>query len=218
MTITRIDIFNKVNFYLKRENKFFSSTDINTVINRDAFRRIAEDINYPRTSYSTYLTSGQYIVSTPIDFIKVDQNSKLTYQYTSNTVTTGEARELRDIGIQNVLTATPGIPENYFMEDEFGIGLYPPSTSGILVIPYVNRPSALSSDADTNELTERCYMAAVFWTTSDLLSADSDERSAIYMQMYNNEITRLKKQYNEMYEISRDLYPHESYTRPSGWR
>jgi hypothetical protein len=80
MPITRLDIFNNVNFFLKKENKFFTSSDVLTIINRDAFRRIAEDVMYPRASYSGALTSGAYLISTPADFIKIANNANITFK------------------------------------------------------------------------------------------------------------------------------------------
>ncbi len=217
MTITRADIWNEINFQLKKENKFFTSSDIHRVINQVAVRRIAEDISYPRTNFSAYVTSGQYLLSAPSDFIKVDQNSWVTYESISGTISKLHPKELRKIGTDNVLTATPGTPENYFMQDEATFGLYPPSTSGCVVIPYVYRPTDLSSDTSGNQITERCFMAIVYKSCEHLLAADSDTRSLFFEKKYDVEIKRLKGQYNEMLEITRDMSPHVGYTRrPQG--
>ena len=217
MSITRLDIWNEINFQLKKENKFFTSSDIHRTINQVANRRVAEDVSYPRTSFSTYVTSGQYLISAPGDFIKVDQNSWVTYESTSGNVTKLKPRELRDIGTDNVLTATPGTPGNYFMQNEATFGVYPPSTSGCVVIPYVYRPTDLSSDTSGNQITERCYMAIVYKSCESLLAADSDTRSLFFEKKYEYEVKRLRGQYNEMLEITRDAKPHKDYVRrPQG--
>lgn len=211
MAITMQWIFDRVNFLLKKENKFFTSSDLINMIGTDSFRAIAVDIGYPRGDFSTYMTSGQYLLSTPADFVKVDENSRVTYQHTSNVVVTLAPEELREIGPEQVLTATPGVPENYFMKSETQFGVYPPSTSGCLVIPYVKRPTMLSSPTDTNELTERCYNAAAYWTVGQCLLADSDERAVAFNKMYDREIIRLKGEYNQMYEVERHMKPHPEY-------
>jgi len=97
------------------------------------------------------------------------------------------------------------------MESESVIGVYPPSISGCIVIPYIKVPQTLAVDTDTNELTEKCYQAAVYWTVWQCMLTDSDERSAIYENLYNGEISRLKRRYGEMFEEDSDLVPHESY-------
>lgn len=210
--IDRQYIFNKVNFFLKKENKFFSSSDVNMIIGVDSFRRIATEINYPKSNYEATLTSGSWVVSAPIDFIRVDRNSDVTY-YNGTTVNKLTPKQLFDIGRENVLDAVPSTPENYFMESEAKIGIYPPCTSGMVVIPYVKEPVVLSSDGDTNELTERCYMASVYWTVSECMIADSDERVIGYKQMYDTEIKRLKDEYRRIYEIPQDLKPHRDYRK-----
>jgi len=218
MAINRLSIWNEVNFQLKKENKFFTSSDILRTINDIAMRRVAEDVSYPRTSYSTYMTSGQYIVSSPIDFIKVDQNSWVTYESTSGNISKLKPKELREIGTENVLTAKPAtVPQNYFMQNENLFGVYPPSTSGCIVIPYVHRPTDLSGDADVNEITERSFLAVVYKSCEHLMAADSDERSLFYKNEYDGEIKRLKGQYNSMMEITRDMKPSKDYAkRPQG--
>lgn len=218
MTITRKDIFDKVNFFCKKENRFFASSDLLTIINRDAMKRIAEDVMYPKANYSGYLSSGTYLVSAPVDFLKVDSNSQIVFQdYTG--VHKLYPKEKQDIGYDSILTSisTPTSPTEYYMETESIIGIYPPCTSGNFVIPYVKRPTALSSDADTNEITERCYMAAVYWTLTECMIADTDERSIFYEQKYQTEIARLKDQYRRGFEITRDYRPNKDYVkRPSG--
>ncbi|HEY6022211.1 MAG TPA: hypothetical protein VIY48_20790 [Candidatus Paceibacterota bacterium] len=211
MTVTYRDIWDKVSFYTKSEHKFFTSAEINSIITEDAFNRIAEEVGYPKANYSSYLTSGEWSVSSPSDFIKVDQDSQVTYKDATNTAVLTPTEQFA-IGRDNILTATPGTPEHYFLESDTKIGIYPPSTSGCVVIPYVKRPTVMSSgDISTNELTERCYMAAVYWTVSELLIKDSDERASLFLDKYNAEIERLKSQYNMMLEIRRDMKPHKSY-------
>jgi len=212
MAIDRNYIYEKTMFYLKKESKFFTSAEVVSIISTDAFRRIAEEIGYPKTSHSSTLTSGAWVVSSPIDFVKIDTNLQATY---SDGITTVDLKpkEQWNIGRSAVLTATPGVPQYYFMETENKIGINPPSytTSGVVAIPYVKVPTTLSSGGSTNELTEKCYMAAVYWTVSECLLKDSDERSQAFREMYNNEISRLKSQYNMMFDIRRDLKPHQDY-------
>jgi hypothetical protein len=210
--ITRSDIFNKVSWFLKKENKFFSSSDVLTIINRDAFRQIAKEVMYPRTTYSGYLTSGSYNISTPVDFIKVDSNANVVFQDGAGTRDL-YPKDKHEIGLAEIYTATPGVPGQYYMENESKIGIYPPCTSGNFVIPYVKRPTDLSSDSDTNELTERCYMAAVYWTVGECMLTDSDERFQGFRQLYDKEIRDLKDQYRRMLEIPKDIRPNRRYTR-----
>ncbi len=209
---TRKNIFDKVNFYLKQENKFFTSSEIHLSIN-DAFRRIAEDIDYPKTNYSSYMTSGQWSVSTPADFLKIDKNSQITYESTSGSVNILKSKLQTDIGRDYIMTKSPSIPESYFEESESKIGVYPSSTSGCLVIPYVKAPTALSSDTDTNELTENCYMAAVWWGVAECMLKDSDPRAQGFIGLYTGEITRLKRRYGSRFEQSFNLEPHPSYIK-----
>jgi len=211
MAIDRHYIFDKVNFFLKKENKFFTSSELHMTIGVDSFRRIGEELNYPKTNYSSIIASGEYQISTPSDFIKIDQNHELTVEL-SSTIYTLEPKTSKLIGRQNILDPTNAIPQNYYMETESLIGLYPPgNTSMIVVIPYVKYATALSSDTDTNELTENCYMAAVYWTVGECMLKDNDERFATYMQLYDREILRLKSKYGEMFEEDKDLMPDDRY-------
>lgn len=210
MAITRKNIFDKINFYLKQENKFFTSNEIHLSIN-DAFRRIAEDIDYPKTNYSTYMTSGQWSVSTPADFLKLDKNSQITYESTSGSYAVLDNKLQTDIGRDNIFTIAPGVPQYYFEESESKIGIHPPSTSGCIVIPYVKAPTDLSSDAATNELTENCYMASVWWVTAECMLKDSDPRAQGFTGLYTGEITRLKRRFGVRQEQSHNFKPHPSY-------
>ena len=217
MTITYKNVFDKVMVYLKNEGKFFTSSEVKTIINQDAFNRIAEEVKFPKTNFSSYLASGEWQVSTPANFICVDPNSQVTYKDGSNTYRVTPKNQV-EIGRENVLTATPGTPERYFMDNDTLIGIYPPSTSGCIVVPYVHRPTVMSSDTDSNELTERCYMAAVYFTVAECFNKDSDERAEKYDSKFWSEINRLKGQYNLMYEIRRDVFPHRDYVGKMGAR
>lgn len=217
MTVTYRDIWDKASFYLKKEHKFFTSSEVKSIITEDAFNRIAEEVGYPKYNYSSYLTSGEWVVSSPSNFIKVDSNSQVTFKDANNTYRL-KPKEQGEIGRENILTATPSTPSNYFLESDTKIGIHPPCTSGCVVIPYVARPSwssglALVDDTSTNELTERCYMAAVYWTVSECLIKDSDERASLFLDKYHSEISRLKSQYNMMLEIRKDLKPHQDYVK-----
>jgi len=213
MPIDRRYIFNKVNFLLKQENKFFTSSEIHMLIGVDSFRRIAEDINYPKTNFSSYVASGVWSVSSPSDFIKVDATSEVTFQDSSDTYKL-DPEIKTNIGRANILTATPGTPSNYFMESESKIGIYPPSTSGCIVVPYVSHPTSLSSDTDTNELTEQAYMAAAYWTVHECFLKDNDEkRAGKYEIKYLGEIKRLNKRFGDLYEVPHDIQPDEDYTQ-----
>ena len=52
----------------------------------------------------------------------------------------------------------------------------------------------------------------------DEIVLDSDARAGVYMGMYNNEIKRLKAQYNQMYEVTRDIFPATNYLGRIGGR
>jgi hypothetical protein len=215
MAITLGDIFNEINFFIKKENRFFASSDILRIINRTAFPRIAEELMYPKTVVSGFLSSGQYLISTPADFIKIDENSEMLF--TDNTPTRNLLpTEKHEIGFAEILTATPGNPGKYYMESETLIGVYPPCTSGNYVIPYVKMPTGISSATDTNELTERCFMAAVYYTLSECMLTDNDEKAVFYNQKYDMEIKRLKDQYRLKFEITKDMKPHNKYVGPMG--
>ena len=210
MSINRGYIFNKVSFLLKKEMKFFTSSDVQMTIGVDSFRRIAEDIEYPKSNYSGTVNSGLWTVPMPADFIKVDRAKDIVFA-DSTGIRKIRPQDQRNIGRDQVLSATPGSPENYFMEDQVTIGLYPPSTSGIIIVPYVSLPTSLSGDADANELTERCYMASVYWTVAECMLKDSDEKYAIYMTKYDKEIQRLRSNYGDMFDENKDFQPDQGY-------
>lgn len=212
MAITFKYMFDKSMFFLKNESKFFTSADVKNMLAIDSFKRISEEIGYPKGTHTVYLTSGSWIVSAPIDFIKVDVNSDVTY-YNGSSITKVKPKEQSEIGRAEILGANPSIPTNYFLESETKIGFYPPSTSGQVLIPYVKHPTIMSSDTDTNELSERCYMAAIYWTVSECLMRDKDERASGFREMYHNEVNRLKTQYNMMLDIKKHMYPHRDYLR-----
>jgi hypothetical protein len=215
MPIDKRYIFNKTMFYLKKESKFFTSSDVSMIIGVDAFRRIAENIDYPKSNFSTFIASGVWTVTMPSDFLKVDQNKDVVFQNATNTYKV-EPKYQKDIG-RHIILQPPGsqIPQNYFMEDHTTVGLYPPSTSGIIVVPYVSIPTSLSTDTDTNQLTETCYMAAVYWTVSECMLKDDDAKDdskfTKFYTLYEKETLRLRKRFGEMYEINYDLSPHEDY-------
>lgn len=212
MSITYRNIYDKTMFFLKKEGKFFTSSDIKQTITVDSFKRIAEELGYPKETYQVILTSGSWVVSAPTNFIRIDKNSDMTY-YNGVNVTKIEPAIQSDIGRDEILSAEPDTPSQYFMETENKIGLYPPATSGLVVIPYVKSPTVMSADTDTNELSERCYMAAVYWTVSECMLTDSDERYVGYRQLYDKEIDRLKDQYRIIMEIPKDVKPHRRYLK-----
>lgn len=203
-------IFNKVTFFLKKETKFFTSSELHMMIGVDAQRRIAEDINYPKTNYSGYVASGAWRISSPSDFIKVDENNEVTYEDNS-TIGVLNPERLKSIGRANILDATPGTPQNYFMESESLIGIYPPSTSGCIVIPYVKMPTSLSSDSDTNEITSETYMAATYWVVAECFAKDNDPRANTYDAKYQIEIARLSKRFGEKFEVEYNIEPDPDY-------
>lgn len=212
MAITFRHIIDKTMFYLRKEAKFFSSSEVYSIIQNDAFRRVAEDIDYPRTSYSAVLSSGEYIVSAPSDFIKFDQNWEPTFE---DSASTRDLKPSTDISRSTILTATPGTPSSYGEWSEKQIFIHPPSTSGTIVIPYVKQPTVLSSDTDTNELTEDCYMAAIYWTVKDCMDKDNDARFQVWEARYNAETQRLRKRFNEKFEVSYNIAPERDYLRES---
>ena len=213
MAITRRFIFDKVNFFLKQENKFFTSAEVLSMIDNEAFNFVARDINYPKTNYSAYLASGKYLVSTPTDFIKVSPNDKIVYRDASSTHEL-DPKEKTDIGVTEIYTATPSIPEYYYPENESHIGIYPPCTSGIVIIPYVKKPTILTNDSSVNEITEQCYLAAVYWTTKECMLKDKDlERYIVFEKLYNYEVENLKAHYNITFGTPKDIRPHKDWIR-----
>ena len=197
---------------MKNETKFFTPSELHSIIGVDSFRRIAEDIEFPRTVASSIVGSGVWKVSTPVDFIKVDRSKDMVFKDSVGTRILKQ-KDQKIIGRDQILTAPPSVPENYFMETQTTVGIYPPSTSGVINIPYINFPTSLSSDTTTNELTEKCYMAAVYWTVAECMLRDSDEKYIIYIGRYDKEVQRLRGIYNDLFEESKDMRPSEEYTR-----
>jgi len=210
MAITKRHIIDKTYFFLRQEVKFFSSSEVYSVIENDAFRRIAEDIDYPKANYSSVLSSGEYIVSSPADFLKIDQNWSPVFKDAAGT---RDLTPTTSISRATLLSATPGSPQEYTEWNETQFAIHPPSTSGICVLPYVKNPSMLSGDSDTNELTENCYMAAVYYTVQECMMKDNDPRAQYWEGKYNAEIGRLRKRFNEKYEVGFDMTPARDYLR-----
>lgn len=210
MAITFRHIIDKTYFFLREEAKFFSSSEVYSIIQNDAFKRIAEDVDYPKANASSVMGSGEYVVSTPVDFIKIDQNWNPTFKDTAGT---RDLDPTTSISRSTILTATPGTPQQYTEWNETQFVIYPPSTSGTIVLPYVKNPTTLSSDTDTNELTENCYMAAVYYTVQECMMKDNDDRAGYWESKYNAEVGRLRKRFNEKYEVGFDVTPDRDYIR-----
>jgi hypothetical protein len=211
MAIDKAYIFRKTMFYLKKESKFYTSSDVSMIIGVDAFRRIAENIDFPKSNYSSFIASGVWTVTMPTDFLKIDQNKDVVFSDYSTTYLL-KPKYQKDIG-RHILLRPPAscVPQNYFMEDQVTVGIYPPSTSGLVVIPYVKVPTSLSSDSDTNELTDNCYMAAVYWTVSECLTKAEDDRAPTFELRFDKECMRLRKRFQEAMEINYDISPDEDY-------
>lgn len=212
MAINRQYIFNKVAILLKNETRFFTSAEIHSIIGVDSFRRIASDIQFPKTNYSSAMVSGAYTVSMPSNFVKVDKESDITFE-DSTGIRKLTPKTKKVLGRDQILSATPSSPENYFMENQSSLGIYPPCTSGTIVVPYVNRPTSLSSDTDTNELTEEGYMASVYYTLLECMEKDNDQRYALYEGKYQQEIRRLRGIYDERFDVDEALVPDNEYIR-----
>ena len=211
MNINRDFMFDKVNFFLKKENKFFTSSEVMNIIALEAPRRVAEDINFPKSNLSAVLVSGAWTVNLSSDFIKIDPDKDVTFKYSGGTIKL-KPKLQKDIGRDTILTADPSTPEYFFPEDEDTIGVYPPSSSGILVIPFVKEPTSLSSTNASNELTQNCYMAMIYWTVGDCMLKDGDsEKYETYIKLYDAEIIRLRRRFGEMYDEQHDVIPHEDY-------
>lgn len=211
MAIDKKFIFSKTMFHLKKESKFYTSSDVGLIIGVEAFKRIAEEIDFPKSNYSTFVASGVWTVTMPNDFVKVDQNKDLVFRDYSTTYRL-KPKYQKDIGRHVIIKPeSSAVPQYYFMEDQTTLGIFPPSTSGLVVVPYVKTPISLSSDADTNELTDNCYMAAIYWTCSECMLKDNDPKFDKYYAMYEKEVLRLKKRYGEMHEINYDVSPDEEY-------
>jgi len=212
MSIDRKYIFDKVVFFLKKETKFFTSSELHMIIGVDAFRRVARDTGFPKSNYSSVMASGVWSVDMPSDFIKVDDTKDLVFKDGVGLHGLGHKKQ-KDIGRVNILTASPSSPYNFFMEDENTLGVYPPSTSGIVVVPYVKIPTSLSNDTATNEITERCYMAGVYWTVSECMLKDNDMRYQVYIGRYNKEVQELRGTYGELFDGDESIVPAEDYLR-----
>jgi len=119
----------------------------------------------------------------------------------------------KKIGRDQILSATPSTPTNYFMENESTIGVYPPSTSGTLVVPYVKEPTSLSSDTDTNQLSQKGYMASVYWTVAQCMLKDNDSRFQLYQGLYDREVQKLEYSYDGMFEEESSVSPNSDYVR-----
>ena len=210
MAIDRAHIFNKVMFFLKKESAFFTSSEVHMAIGVDAPRQVARDLNFPKTDYSGAVSSGVWQVTMPSNFLKLDSNAKPTFK-DSTTIRDLAPKSQTNIGRANILNATPGTPQNYFMKSETVMGLYPPSTSGTIVVPYVKAPTSLSSDTDTNALTENAYMAMAYYVVGECMLKDGDTRTSDYYALYEREVKRLKRQYGELFEEDIDMMPDEDY-------
>ena len=72
--------------YLKSESKFFTSGEILSTIGIDSFRRIAEDLEFPKATFSAAMGSGVWTVSitTPGDFIKIDKTKDVVFTDATN--------------------------------------------------------------------------------------------------------------------------------------
>ena len=208
----RLGIFNRVVTLLKNETKFFTSSELHTWIGVDSFREIAERVHYPKSNYSCPLASGVWTVSVSSDFLKIDETKDLTFK-DSTMIHKITHKNQKKIGRDQILSATPSTPANYFMENESTIGVYPPSTSGTLVIPYVKEPTSLSSDTDTNQLTKKCYMASVYWTMAQCMLKDSDSKFQFYMGLYDKETQKLESSYDGMFEEESSVSPNSNYLR-----
>ena len=211
MSINRQYIFNKVVTLLKRETKFFTSSDVHMLIGVDAQMRIAEDIEYPKSNFSSNVVSGTWTVDMPSDFVKVDDGKDVIFKGDSYSKLGPRSQKL--IGRDQILSAAPSVPQYYFMEDETTVGLYPPAVSGTVVVPYVKYPTSLSTDAATNELTQKCYMASVYWVMSECMLKDNDARYQVYSGLYDKEIQRLRGKFGDMFEENFDISPAPEYLR-----
>lgn len=211
MAVTRLEIFNKVVTLLKKETKFFTSSELHSLIGVDSFRRIAEDIEYPKSNFSSVAVSGVWTIDMPDDFIKIDDSKDIVFN--NGSITKVEPKDQKTIGRDQILSAAPGVPANYFMEDETTVGVYPPPISGTFVVPYVKYPTSLSTDAGTNELTRKCYMASVYWVVTECMLKDNDARYQVYSGLYDKETQRLRGLYNGMFEEHKDIYPASEYLR-----
>jgi len=209
--VNRKYIADKVFFYLKKEGKFFTSSDVHNMIGLDIFPVLAAELGYPKSNYSCVLVSGVWKVNVSSDFIKLDDSKDIIFS--DGSFHKIEFKSQKNIGRDSILSATAGIPSHYFMEDEDTIGVYPPSCSGVIDIPYVKRPTSLSSDTDTNQLTEKCYMAAVYWVVAQCMLMDNDTRYQVYEMKYDKELQRLRGDYADIFDESATVVPHKDYLR-----
>lgn len=195
--INRQWVFNNVMWHLKNETKFFTSSAIMQMVGVDVWKKISEDIEYPTANISVVVSAGSVSVSTPSDFVKL-KNHKTTVMRM----------------LDPTITMASGVPDNYWLDDYGVINWYPPSIgAGTVIIPYVNEPTSLSTDAGVNELTERGCHAAVYWIVSECMLRDNDSRYTAYLSLYQNEVARLKSLYGEICGLPGMLATHEAPVR-----
>lgn len=193
--INRLRIFNKVSFLIKDELTFFTSAEIMQMVGVDVWKRIAEDVGYPRTILSTVVTSGSWMVSSPNDLVRLYEMAEFSIRKEEDKI------------------LVPSVPHNYWMETTNYIGIYPASTSGLVNIPYVKEPTSLSSDSASNELSERCYTAAAYWIAGECMLKDNDQRYKDFTALYDKEILRLQKLYGTRYTVFGELQAKEEKER-----
>jgi hypothetical protein len=192
-TITRQWIFDKVVFHLKNETKFFTSSVLLQMIGVDVWKRIAEDVEYPTATMSAAVSSISVSVSTPSDFIKVRQHKEIFLRKENEAITNAS-----------------NVPTNYWLDDTGLVNFYPPVTTTNIQIPYVSEPTSLSTDAATNELTERGRYAAIYWVVSECMLRDNDARYTSFLALYNNEVQRLRGIFGDICGIPGVMQVHEA--------
>jgi hypothetical protein len=193
--INRLRIFNKVSFLIKNELTFFTSSEIMQMVGVDVWKRIAEDVGYPRTLLSAVVSSGTWMVSSPSDMVKLYEMEEFSVRK------------------EDDKTLVPTVPHNYWLESTNYIGIYPASLSGLVNIPYVKEPTSLSTDSASNELSERCYTAAAYWIAGECMLKDSDQRYKDFTLLYDKEILRLQKLYSARYTVFGELQAKEEKER-----
>lgn len=196
MAIDRLWIFNRVQFHLKNETNFFTSTPLINLVSVDAWIKIAGDVGYPRTALSTTVTQGQFQVAAPSNFLRLDDCKDFEFR--------------KDNGIDSM----PEVPDNYYLDNNNMIGFYPPAIkAGTVKIPYVMTPTSLSSDTSTNELTDKCADAAIYYIASECMLRANDPKHEIYVAKYDKEIERLKRIYGTKYEKFGEMQARETKIR-----
>ncbi len=225
MGYTRVDARNKIRFFLNEQTEsFWLDADINTAIN-DAGKEVSKEIRFPRTNFSSALTSGQYQVNLSTNWTFINQDKGVFYVSRNYSGDFADAIELHpstvaDIGQEEVENATPSTPEKYYPLTETTIGVYPPiaETSGTSYSGYVKcylvvPPTVMDTDGETSEILDWTFYAHVYHATAECFGKREgfEEKQILYDNKYQNEVAKIKSDYSDKFGVDPHIKPHDDY-------